>query len=182
MYTGYVWGITMLIVGALVALGAVQLVSTAAVPGLVGQAARNLERRGLLAQIGMFALGAVGVALFIAALTAFGKGGPVVKVLLLVPVFGGALSLAPALAAASLCVGARLPSPGDVGRPWRRVVRGTAALGLSWVIPFVGWFVLLPGTLAMGLGATALAVFQPEGRREAARELLLRAPADEALA
>ena len=40
--------------------------------------------------------------------------------------------------------------------PWRRLLRGGMVLGLAFVMPFLGWFVLLPWSLASGLGALVL--------------------------
>jgi hypothetical protein len=56
-----------------------------------------------------------------------------------------------------LRIGAGLPSPVDAAQPWRRSLRGGLVLGLAFVMPLLGWFVLLPWTLASGLGAFVLA-------------------------
>ena len=176
MYTGTVWGITLLIVGSLLSLGALQLVMTAAAPGLIGQAARNLENRGTGGQLWLLFLGTLGFGLTFVAVALLAKAGPAGKVLQLFIAVPAAFTIAAALAAASLCVGGRLPSPVDDSRPWRRLVRGATALGLAWVVPFVGWFLILPGCAAAGAGALMYAIFQGEGRRNAARAWL---PADE---
>jgi len=63
-----------------------------------------------------------------------------------------------------LRIGAGLPSPVDEAQPWRRSLRGGLVLGLAFVMPFLGWFVLLPWTLASGLGAFVLARGAPEPR------------------
>jgi len=175
MYTGTVWGITLIIVGFLLSLGALQLVTTATAPGLVGQASRNLERSSGLRLVGLFTLGAVLMGLWIGAFAAFANGGPGLKVMALPAVLLGALSFAPAFAASSLYIGGRLPDPRDTTSPWRQLVRGATALGLSWAVPFVGWFLILPVTLLIGLGAVARAVFQGADRKEAGRAFLLRA-------
>jgi len=176
MYTGTVWGITLIILGFLLSLGALQLVTTATAPGLVGQASRNLERASGLRQLAYFAGGAFLLLLWIIALNAFGNGGPAGKIVSLPFVALGALSIAPALAAASLYIGGRLPDPRDATSPWRRLVRGATALGLSWAVPFVGWFLILPVTLAVGLGAVTNALFQGADRREAGQAFLMRTP------
>lgn len=36
---------------------------------------------------------------------------------------------------------------------WRRVWRGGLVLGLTFVLPLIGWLVILPGTLIIGTGA-----------------------------
>lgn len=172
MYTGTVWGITLLILGFLLSLGALQLVMTVAAPGPIGQAARNLERRGLPGQIGMFVAGLLGLGITLTIIAVLADAGPLGKVVQAVLAIPTAFTVAAGLAAASLCVGGRLPSPADAERPWRRLVRGATALGLSWVVPFVGWFLILPGCAVMGTGALLLSLFQLEGRREARRAWL----------
>jgi hypothetical protein len=36
---------------------------------------------------------------------------------------------------------------------WRRVWRGGLVLGLTFILPLVGWLLILPATLVMGVGA-----------------------------
>ena len=66
-----------------------------------------------------------------------------------VMVFGGLLG------SAGLCrqIGEGLPSPADATQPWRRVLRGAIVLALMSLLPFAGWFLVLPLALASGLGA-----------------------------
>ncbi len=53
-------------------------------------------------------------------------------------------------------IGHGLPSPLDEAQPWRRVYRGGSVLALVFLLPFVGWFVILPVTLITGFGAALL--------------------------
>ncbi|MCC6698106.1 MAG: hypothetical protein IT365_20965 [Candidatus Hydrogenedentes bacterium] len=53
-------------------------------------------------------------------------------------------------------VGARLVSATDGAYPWRRVLRGGVVLSITFVLPVVGWFFVLPLTLASGVGAVIL--------------------------
>ncbi len=55
-------------------------------------------------------------------------------------------------------IGAGLPSPADVQQPWRRVLRGGILFALTFLLPFVGWFVLPIWALVSGLGAFILSV------------------------
>ena len=59
------------------------------------------------------------------------------------------------LGSAGLCrrIGTGLPSPVDQAQPWRRVLRGGIVLALVSLLPFAGWFLLLPLTLISGFGA-----------------------------
>jgi len=53
-------------------------------------------------------------------------------------------------------VGHRMPSPGDQASPWRAPLRGGIVLAIAFVLPIIGWFILLPLTLASGLGNVLL--------------------------
>ncbi len=58
----------------------------------------------------------------------------------------------------ALRIGAGLRSAGDLDQPWRRVLRGGTVLSLAFVLPLLGWFVLLPWSLASGFGAALLSL------------------------
>ena len=53
-------------------------------------------------------------------------------------------------------IGQRLNSPADEAQPWRRVLRGGIVLSLTFVLPLIGWFLILPVTLISGFGAAVL--------------------------
>ena len=53
-------------------------------------------------------------------------------------------------------IGNRLASATDSAYPWRRVLRGGIVLSITFVLPVVGWFFVLPLTLASGVGAVIL--------------------------
>jgi hypothetical protein len=61
---------------------------------------------------------------------------------------------------AGLCdrIGAGLPGDADARLPWRRVLRGGAVLSFAFVLPILGWFLLLPWTLVSGVGASVRAL------------------------
>jgi hypothetical protein len=77
-----------------------------------------------------------------------------------IPVIGALLAVALSCligsAGLALRIGAGMASPLDAAQPWRRLLRGGMVLGLAFVMPFLGWFVLLPWSLASGLGALVL--------------------------
>jgi hypothetical protein len=50
-------------------------------------------------------------------------------------------------------IGRRLPSPLDQHSPWRATVRGGIALELTYLLPILGWFVVLPASIIIGTGA-----------------------------
>lgn len=55
-------------------------------------------------------------------------------------------------------IGHRLNSPQDAQQPWKRVYRGSIVLAITFLFPFVGWFLVLPATFLGGLGAALLSL------------------------
>src|SRR4029453_10910645 len=51
-------------------------------------------------------------------------------------------------------IGAGLPGDADGRLRWRRVLRGGIVLSFAFVLPVIGWFVLLPRALVSGVGAS----------------------------
>jgi hypothetical protein len=52
-------------------------------------------------------------------------------------------------------VGTGLGGADDERTGWRRTWRGGLVLGLTFILPLIGWLLILPGTLIMGIGALA---------------------------
>jgi hypothetical protein len=50
-------------------------------------------------------------------------------------------------------VGAGLKSTRDESEPWRRVLRGGIVVGIAFVLPFIGTFVMIPFVFLSGFGA-----------------------------
>ena len=65
-------------------------------------------------------------------------------------------------------IGKRLESPIDEFRPWRATLRGGIALSLAYLVPIVGWIVILFGSFVMGAGATTMSFFRTRAERDAA--------------
>jgi hypothetical protein len=53
-------------------------------------------------------------------------------------------------------IGRRLSAPYDEERPWRSTLRGGVVLELAYLLPFLGWFVILPVSIIIGSGAANL--------------------------
>jgi hypothetical protein len=68
----------------------------------------------------------------------------------------------------ALRIGRGLKSARDEHEPWRRVLRGGIVLALTFVLPFVGTFVLMPFAFISGFGAIVRALFQREPQPEIA--------------
>ena len=60
-------------------------------------------------------------------------------------------------------IGCSLDSVTDKEQPWRRVLRGAVILAITFLLPLVGWFVILPATLLSGVGALALSFRKTAG-------------------
>ena len=94
----------------------------------------------------------VGVPLFLASLALLNSaaglklaGAVLMSALLLVGLVGSS--------GLARLVGVRLASATASAYPWRRVLRGGIVLSITFVLPVVGWFFVLPLTLASGVGA-----------------------------
>ena len=62
-------------------------------------------------------------------------------------------------------VGEGLASPSDAGRAWFQTLKGGLALELSFLLPVLGWLVLLPVALYGGVGASLGAIALGLARR-----------------
>jgi uncharacterized membrane protein len=141
-------------------------------PEFVQRCAQKLEKSPL----SMLVLGAVTlIPLMTIGFAASGKAGSaVLKVAAL------SLVLLPLLAALfgsagwALRVGAGLKSDRDEREPWRRVMRGGIVVGITFVLPFIGTFAVLPFVFLSGFGAFLLCAFQ---RQRAAVTTPAAAPA-----
>lgn len=145
----------LIIVGAALTLNAHWLGAFALAPGLVGRARRQYESRPVRVTL----VGILIAAPLSLAAVALGKFIPHPVVVL--PSIGlllllGLLGL---IGSAGLIwrLGAGLVSPGDGVQPWRAVLRGGIVAVLACLMPWLGWFVLLPWLLISGIGAVALA-------------------------
>ncbi len=143
----------LMIAGAHLALNAYWLAATALFRPAVERAHRTYVERPVAATLaGLLAFVPCGLLLVVLARAAH----PGVKLL------AGAALMVPLVLAlvgsAGLAdrIGAGLAAPVDADQPWRRVLRGGVVLALLFVVPLLGWFAILPLTLASGLGAMLL--------------------------
>jgi len=60
------------------------------------------------------------------------------------------------VAGLATAIGRRLTSPVDEERPWRSTLRGGVVLELTYLLPILGWFGLLPLSIIIGSGAATL--------------------------
>lgn len=146
----------LIILGSLLVLGANWIGAFALFPGLVERSAQRYGRRPVAATI----LGlVVGVPVFVVGLGVIkAVGHPLVGVLITGALMVPLLFALAGSAGLALRIGAGMPAPIDAAQPWRRVLRGSVILGLTFLMPILGWFVLLPWALVSGLGAALMAL------------------------
>lgn len=124
------------------------------------QVAAQLPWRSLgLGFVNLFFFGSIGVVF----LSVGSNAGGVVQGILFVPAFL-ILSMLAVLLSIGLTgivhdLGARLFA--DIPA-WKQTVWSSVTLTFACGLPFVGWFLLLPGVIFLGVGATVLGFFQRE--------------------
>jgi hypothetical protein len=148
--------IVFLVLGTLIVFVSYWLAATALFPRTVDRARGAYATRpvritliGALVGFPLFVLGAGMVN---------GAPHPLLKIL------GGAIAALPILlglmgsAGLSEKIGLGLVHADDARTPWRRSMRGGVVLSLTFLLPFVGWFVVLPWTVLSGFGAALAAL------------------------
>ena len=74
-------------------------------------------------------------------------------------------------AALAFRIGNGMPSQLDRTDPWRRTLRGSSVLALTFLLPIIGWFVWMPVVLSFGAGVALLTVQDILRARKEEREL-----------
>jgi hypothetical protein len=144
--------ITLLIVGALLVFISYWLAAEALFPRMVERARHQYATHSILITL----LGIVIIApmWFVGILLAQG-GKPVIGIALMgIPWLLGMIGSA----GLTQRIGIGLPSALDQSQPWRRQLRGGIVLSLTFLLPFVGWFLVLPWTVVSGLGGLVVAI------------------------
>jgi hypothetical protein len=170
--------IVFLIVGLLICYISYWLAAAALFPSVVDRARRQYECHP-------FRITLVGLALavpFILVSIGIGKvAHPLAKMLgvgvISVPILYGLVGSA----GLALRIGASLQSSLDETQPWRRVLRGAIVLSFTFLLPVIGWFVVMPWTLVSGLGASVSAMFQKQPAPIPQAQVVGRLPAGGAL-
>ncbi|MFV1995901.1 MAG: hypothetical protein ACC661_10735, partial [Verrucomicrobiales bacterium] len=140
--------IFLIIVGLLLVFNAHWLAVAGLFPQLVERCSAQYSKPLRTTALGLL----IGAPLFLIGILVFGKlGHPLFKIL------GGAFVAVPLIlgmvgsTGLSRRIGTGLLLPGHETQPWRRVLGGGTVLSLTFLLPVVGWFVLLPGAFASGL-------------------------------
>ncbi len=146
--------IFLIVLGMLIVLISYWLAAESLFPRLVSRAQDRYRTRPIRITLLGALIGAPLVAVGLGMLQAGSAPAKVAGFLLATAaVFGGLAG------SAGLCrrIGAGLPTPADATQPWRRVLRAAVVLALTSLLPFAGWFLVLPLALASGLGAALTA-------------------------
>ncbi len=152
--------VTLVLLGLLVTLPALWLFLRALFPAAVERSRSRLESSpGTCFLVGLLPW----AVFFLVGLGLLSKGPPALKVLGFLLFAGGMLVEGVGLAALSALLGDRLPSAADAGRPWRGLLRGAVCMELAFLLPFVGWFGVMPLVSIAAVGAALLASFPPAG-------------------
>ncbi len=146
-----------IILGLVIVIVNYWLLSQAVFPRMVGRARLQYS----LHPIKVTLIGAlVSVPLVVVGITMMSKApNPTLKFIGAVILFSSILGGLLGSAGLSQHIGCGLPSPIDEQQPWRRVLRGGIVLSIVFVLPLIGWFLLL-WSLASGLGAAVLSLAQ----------------------
>lgn len=151
--------IVFIIIGFLLCYISYWLAAAALFPGVVDRARHQYETHPI-----RITLVGLGLAVpFILVTIGIGKvAHPIAKMLgvavISVPILYGLAGSA----GLALRIGQSLRSSIDDSQPWRRTLRGAIVLSLTFLLPIIGWFIVMPWTLVSGLGAAVCAMFQKQ--------------------
>jgi hypothetical protein len=154
-YLGSTLFVVVLVVSLLVSIEAYWLSLRALVPRFVASATERWSKRPIVTMAIGLALSSVTLVV-VALLSSIGHPATgflagVLAIALLAVGLAGAAGLATR-------IGEGLDSASDAGRPWFHTLKGGVVLELVWLLPFLGWFVILPLAVAGGVGAVVQAM------------------------
>jgi hypothetical protein len=154
-YLGSTLFVVVLVASLLVSIEAYWLSLRALAPRFVARATERWSKRPIVTVLVGAALSSV-VLIAVALLSSIGHPltgflAGVLAIALLAIGLAGAVGLATR-------IGQGLESASDADRPWFATLKGGVVLELVWLLPFLGWFVILPLAVAGGVGAVVQAM------------------------
>ena len=162
-----VLALTFTIAGMLAVLTSIWLMIASLFPRFIRQAQSHCAKPGKSLLIGL----AVGLVPFIIGfLLSQPVPGRVLGWPIMFVVLSGTLAGTAALATR---IGNGMPSQCDRTDPWRRSLRGGIVLSLSFLLPFIGWFIWMPLALVYGAGVAFLTVREIYRARKEEKEFEL---------
>ncbi len=135
------------VVGFLIALPGLWLLCRGLWPEAVSNTTADCAR-GLLKPF-LVGIPIAAIAFFAAAFTGKVLGGLITLLIICLFVFYASVGIA----GLTTAIGQRLPSPADSDRPWQATIRGSVVLELAFLLPILGWFLILPAALIIGSGS-----------------------------
>lgn len=169
-----VFTVTLVILGFLIVYIAYWLMSAGLFPRFVERCSEQIGRAPILTTlvgaVTLVPIVAIGLAISSKAPNSAGKiaGLAVALIGILGALFGSA--------GLALRIGTGLKSRRDERDPWRRVLRGGIVLGLTFVMPFLGTFVVMPLAFIAGFGAFLFCVLRRAAAPARADELIATQP------
>ncbi len=155
------------ILGLLLAFPALWLLMRGLWPPTV-TTARDICDRGLVRP---FMLGLPGVVMIVLATALMSNVGTPGKIAAVGLVCFAIVVASCGVSGLATLIGERLSSPADEGREWRATLRGGIILVLTWLLPILGWFVILPLSMTTGLGAALRAIGSSLKNRRSHRQV-----------
>lgn len=152
------------VLAALLAMPSIALVYGAFFPRF----ALRAEMRVTRSPIATFFVGVVSGGIILAFAAALGQGNAALKLMSAVVAMGGAWAALSGMSGIAARIGHATASPVDRERPWRAIVRGSVILELACLFPLVGWLLIYPIAIVMGLGAATLALLPASAPQVAA--------------
>ncbi|KAF0243407.1 MAG: hypothetical protein FD180_3391, partial [Planctomycetota bacterium] len=142
------------VLAALLAMPCIALLYGTFFPGFARRAELKVTRNPILTFVtGLFVTGLVmGFALILA------QGNAAFKFLSAIVAMGGGWAALSGMSGIAARIGHATSSPVDKDRPWRAIVRGSVILEMACLFPLVGWLLIYPIALVLGMGAAALAL------------------------
>jgi hypothetical protein len=145
-----------IILGFMLAFPGLWLLCRGLWPAMVNDAAARLNR-GLWKS---FLVGLLPTAIIVFAVVMLFNVGPVAKVVAIALFSAFMVYAHTGVAGLATAIGQRLASRIDEEQPWRATLRGGIVLELTYLLPILGWFVILPMSIVIGCGATTLSIFK----------------------
>jgi hypothetical protein len=159
--------IFLVVLGFMLALPGLWLLCRGLWPKTVENATEDC-RRGLLfpflvgIPIAVFAV----VSTIVASKTLGGASGIVSLAIICLFVFFASTGIA----GLTTSIGMKLPSPADRERPWQATIRGSVVLELAFLLPILGWFIILPSALIIGSGCALRSLIKDIGNSKGGPE------------
>jgi hypothetical protein len=147
--TAHVYAILFIHVGVILVATAYYTMGAALLPGVTGRAAHRFAGSpGRVLLVGV----ACSVPWVAVSVLLLSRGGPLG---LVGGTIGAAWLLTGLLGGAGIAehVGRR----GEAGATWRSTARGGLVIALTWALPIIGWLIVLPASIAAGVGCALLA-------------------------